>query len=79
MICFKKFKQLKFFKLTICYCAQYYLLFLEVKKKKKKQIYETTNSLIDVLLHNQDLVTETKVINCPFSDHSFIAAKSGTI
>ena len=38
-------------------------------------IYETTNSLIDVLLHNQDLVTETKVINCPFSDHSFIAAK----
>ena len=28
-----------------------------------------------MLLHNQDLVTETKVINCPFSDHSFIAAK----
>ncbi|CAF0891632.1 unnamed protein product [Brachionus calyciflorus] len=30
---------------------------------------------IDLLLHNGDLVSETDVIECPFSDHHFVVAK----
>ena len=42
---------------------------------KKQQIFKTTSSLIDVLLHNQNMITDTSVFGCPFSDHCFIAAK----
>ena len=34
----------------------------------------TSESLIDVILHNSDLITRTIVVDCPFSDHKFIAA-----
>jgi hypothetical protein len=34
----------------------------------------TSKTLIDVILHNSDLVVETSVIDCPFSDHKFVAA-----
>jgi hypothetical protein len=34
----------------------------------------TSKTIIDVLLHNQDLITNTKVVCCPFSDHRFILA-----
>ena len=34
---------------------------------------ETSSStLIDVLIHNNNLMTDTKVIDCPYSDHKFI-------
>ena len=46
-------------------CRSYY-------KKKKK--YQTSKTLIDVIIHNQNRILETKVIGCPFSDHKFIIA-----
>ncbi|CAF1025376.1 unnamed protein product [Brachionus calyciflorus] len=33
---------------------------------------KTTETLIDLFLHNGDLVDDTKVVECPFSDHCFI-------
>ena len=44
-------------------CTNYY---------KKLRGYSTTKSLIDVIIHNQDKIIETKVFGCPFSDHSFV-------
>ena len=41
---------------------------------EKSQSFKTTKTLIDVIIHNQDLVLEAKTINCPFSDHKFIMA-----
>jgi hypothetical protein len=31
-----------------------------------------TNTLIDVVLHNSDMVSSTHVISCPFSDHKLV-------
>ena len=45
-------------------CRTYY--------KKKK--FQTSKTLIDVIIHNQDRIIGTNVIRCPFSDHKFIIA-----
>ena len=37
--------------------------------------FKTKSSKLDVILHNKNLISETKVIDCPFSDHSFITGK----
>ena len=34
----------------------------------------TSSSLIDVILHNSDLIHNTTTVDCPFSDHKLIAA-----
>jgi hypothetical protein len=34
----------------------------------------TTSTLIDVVLHNKNLITTTKVVPCPFSDHDFVVS-----
>ncbi len=39
--------------------------------KEPTRITKTSSTLIDVLLHNQNLVINTKVVGCPYSDHSF--------
>ncbi len=39
---------------------------------KSDNEYRTSSTLIDVILHNQDLIEKTLVIDCPFSDHSFV-------
>ena len=39
-------------------------------KKNGKHLCSST--LIDVLIHNKDLITKTEVADCPFSDHKFI-------
>ena len=41
-------------------------------QKKKKVVVSKT--LIDVIIHNQDKIIDTKVIGCPFSDHHFLIA-----
>ena len=41
---------------------------------KEKNKYQTSKTLIDVIIHNQDKVIDTNVIPCPFSDHKFIIA-----
>ena len=46
-------------------CRSYY-------KDKKK--FQTSKSLIDVCISNQNKVTSVKVIGCPFSDHKFLVA-----
>ena len=46
-------------------CRSYY-------KDKKK--FQTSKSLIDVCISNQNKVTGVKVIGCPFSDHKFLVA-----
>ncbi|CAF1138195.1 unnamed protein product, partial [Brachionus calyciflorus] len=33
-----------------------------------------SSTLIDLFFHNGDLVDETCVVNCPFSDHKFVLA-----
>ena len=43
---------------------------------EKSQSFKTTKTLIDVIIHNQDLVLEAKTLNCPFSDHKFIMARA---
>jgi nucleoside diphosphate kinase len=40
----------------------------------KKNKFMTSKTIIDVVLHNKDLVLSTKVINCPFSDHKYVVA-----
>lgn len=47
-------------------CAKYY-------EKSKK--FNCTKTLIDVLIHNNDIVRKVYNINCPFSDHKFVLAK----
>ena len=37
--------------------------------------YYTTQTLIDVILHNSDRIIDTASIHCPFSDHNFVMAK----
>ena len=47
-------------------CKKFY------KKKNKNNISKT---IIDVVLHNSNLVASTKTIDCPFSDHRFVSIK----
>ena len=51
--------------------------FTRVARKfyKKKNKYITSKTIIDVVLHNRDLVQSTKVVNCPYSDHKFVVTK----
>ena len=35
--------------------------------------YQTSESLLDVILHNADFVTKTDTFGCPFSDHDIVA------
>ena len=42
---------------------------------KKKNETIKSESMIDLVLHNGDLIEDTRVIDCPFSDHSFVLAK----
>ncbi|CAF1118079.1 unnamed protein product [Brachionus calyciflorus] len=42
---------------------------------KKKNSTKCSSTLIDLFLHNGDLVDETDVFQCPFSDHKFVVAK----
>jgi len=51
--------------------------FTRVAKKffKKKNKYITSKTIIDVVLHNRDLVQSTKVVNCPYSDQKFVVTK----
>ena len=42
--------------------------------KEPTRVTTTSATLIDVILHNDNLVLNTAVIDCPFSDHSFTAA-----
>ena len=42
---------------------------------KNNMEYRTKSSYLDVILHNKELIQETKTIGCPFSDHCFIIAK----
>ena len=44
-------------------CTSYY-----TKKKEST----TSKTLIDVVIHNQNKITRTKVFGCPFSDHNFV-------
>ena len=44
-------------------CRNYY---------KKNKDYKTSKTLIDVVIHNQNRIVDTKVIGCPFSDHKFV-------
>ncbi len=42
---------------------------------KKRNAHKTSSTLIDVILHNDhDLLAQTLVIDCPFSDHCFVAS-----
>ena len=34
---------------------------------------KNSSTLIDVLIHNDDLITNALVVDCPFSDHKLIA------
>ena len=43
-------------------------------KSKETGLIRTTKTLIDVILHNGDLIHKTAVIGCPYSDHKFILA-----
>ncbi|CAF1134063.1 unnamed protein product, partial [Brachionus calyciflorus] len=42
---------------------------------KDKLLRKTKISNLDVILHNSNLIEDTLTIECPFSDHNFIAAK----
>ena len=41
----------------------------------KKNDYRTSRSLIDVIIHNNDVIQNSIVVNCSFSDHKFICCK----
>jgi hypothetical protein len=40
----------------------------------KTKSFKTTKTLLDVMIHNQDLVLEAKTVNCSFSDYKFVMA-----
>jgi hypothetical protein len=41
---------------------------------KKRNEYKTSSTLLDVIIYNnEDLIAHTAVIDCPFSDHCFVA------
>jgi hypothetical protein len=39
---------------------------------EKEKKFTTSETLIDVIIHNNDLINICKVIDCPFSDHRFV-------
>ena len=41
---------------------------------KKKGAFTTSKTLIDVIIHNEDMITDVSCIGCPFSDHHFVLA-----
>ena len=45
---------------------------IQTRLFKATNTTSTSSSLIDVLIHNGELITCTKVIGCPYSDHHFI-------
>ena len=45
------------------------------KYYKKSNQLKCSPTLLDLILHNGDLVDETDVIDCPFSDHDFVVGK----
>ncbi len=45
------------------------------KERNGTEIFKTSKTLIDVIIHNQEAIKATKVISCPFSDHSFVLAE----
>lgn len=51
---------------------------IATKFYSKMQIYKTSSTLIDVIIHNSNhrsnMIQNTDVICCPFSDHNFICA-----
>ena len=42
--------------------------------REKKNKYVTSKTLLDVVIHNSDMITKTETIECPFSDHHFVLA-----
>jgi hypothetical protein len=42
---------------------------------QQRDDYVTSSSLIDVILHNSDLITKIDVFPCPFSDHCLVTAE----
>ncbi|CAF0894607.1 unnamed protein product, partial [Brachionus calyciflorus] len=46
---------------------------------KNSNDVKTSETLIDLFLHNSDFVDETNSIECPFSDHNFVIAKLSII
>ena len=44
------------------------------KHFKASNTFKTSRSLLDVVIHNKDLVKKTLVSYCPFSDHKFVVA-----
>ncbi|CAF0837588.1 unnamed protein product [Brachionus calyciflorus] len=48
---------------------------IATKYYRNSNTTKKSSTLIDILLHNGDLVDATDVIDCPFSDHHFLIAK----
>ena len=40
---------------------------------EKSNKTEFSKSILDVVIHNRDLISATSVIGCPFSDHRFVS------
>ena len=45
-----------------------------LSRKNSSSRFCESSTLLDVILHNDILITETLVVGCPFSDHKFVAA-----
>ena len=43
-------------------------------KNQKTGVIRTSESSIDVILHNGDLLCDSTIIGCPYSDHKFVLA-----
>jgi len=48
---------------------------ISTKYYKKSNTTKRSSTMIDLILHNGNLINCTDVIECPFSDHHFIVAK----
>ena len=44
---------------------------------KNKNIFKTSRTLLDVILHNNDTIKQVLVTSCPFSDHKFVCCALG--
>ena len=44
---------------------------------KNKNIFKTSRTLLDVILHNNDTIKQVLVTSCPFSDHKFVCCGLG--
>ena len=45
----------------------------QAKIMKRNTLVHNSSTLLDVMIHNKSLISSTVVIDCPFSDHKFIA------